>query len=105
MAKATVLPHCVRAVLCSCSNALIASKLAQGEQGVGKRVGGQAETLLESVPFINFGIPQASVFSSLLTLNIHLGQAGYNPHIHPASWDKGEVRPSGPHGEELTFRQ
>lgn len=105
--------------VCSCYKPSSAPSSLGGNRGW-RRVGGQAETLLESAPFINFGIPQASVFSSLLTLSTHPGEGGYKPHTHrlqkekpdAASRDEGgreeassRQQPQGPHGEELTFRE
>lgn len=128
-AEATVPAHSERVQRAAAIN-LQVLQAHSGVTGGWRRVGGQAETLLESAPFINFGIPQASVFSSLLTLSTHPGEGGCRPHTHrprkekpdTASWDEGgreeasshqeppaatssHQQPQGPHGEELTFRE
>lgn len=102
--------------VCSCSSCL---QTHSGIKGAWGRVGGQAETLLESALFINFGIPQASVFSSLLTLGAHPGGGGCDPHTHRLQMQKpghsfpgggrdeasSHQQPQSPHGEKLTFRE
>lgn len=70
------------------------------------------QTPLESGPFINFGIPQASVFPSLLTLNTHREERGRLSIPADSALEKPGDRSLGHpsrnlllHTEELTPKQ
>lgn len=74
---------------------------------VGEGVRGHTETLLESAPFINFGIPQANVFSSSTqeegaAILTPTGPAGKDKTQLPGMSGESGQQPLGPHREALT---